>query len=158
MSHRKLTDRMLWLASMTCVTSVRTVKWTHQQLRGSQDIQVQTLDPGVVDPHFSVDPWALNTDQHPEVRGQPGGICRGWVGAVGGTETTSSAFTSSKCNFMTKETTKWTRWINNLLTDEPGKEFWEVSAALSRNVFGLQVHVRKLSEYFWQYSECWIYN
>lgn len=74
MSHRKLTNRMLW-------PSVGTVKWTHQQLRGSQDIQVQTLDPGVVDPHFSVDPWALNTDQHPEVRGQPGGICRGWVGA-----------------------------------------------------------------------------
>lgn len=148
MSHHKPTDRMPWPASMTSVTSVGTVKWTHQQLRGSQNVQVQTLDPGVVDPHLSVDPWALDTDQHPEVRGQPGGICRGWVGAVGGTETTSGAFISSKCNFMTKETTKWTWWINNLLTDESEKEFWEVSAALSRNMFGLHVHVRKMSEYF----------
>lgn len=46
---------------------------THQELWGSQDIQVQTLDPGVVDPHFPVYARALNTDQDPQVGGQPGG-------------------------------------------------------------------------------------
>lgn len=52
------------------------MKWTHQQLGGSQDVQVQALDPGVVDPHLPVDPRALDTDEHPEVGGQPGGSWR----------------------------------------------------------------------------------
>lgn len=49
------------------------MKWTHQQLGGSQDVQVQALDPRVMDPHLPVDPRALDTDEHPEVGGQPGG-------------------------------------------------------------------------------------
>ena len=55
------------------ITPQQTVKWTHQQLWSSQNIQVQTLDPGVVDPHLPVDPWALDTDQDPKVSGEPGG-------------------------------------------------------------------------------------
>jgi len=52
------------------------VKGTHQQLGGAQHVQVQALDPGVVDPHLPVDPRALDTDEHPEVGGQPGGTWR----------------------------------------------------------------------------------
>ncbi|TNN36454.1 hypothetical protein EYF80_053374 [Liparis tanakae] len=47
------------------------LKGTHQQLGGPQHVQVQALDPGVVDPHLPVDPRALDTDEHPEVGGQP---------------------------------------------------------------------------------------
>lgn len=61
------------LCALISVSPLATVKWTHQQLGGPQDVQVQTLDPGVVDAHLPVDPRALDADQHPEVGGQPGG-------------------------------------------------------------------------------------
>ena len=45
----------------------------YQELGGSQEVQVQGLDPGVVDAHLPVDPRALDADQDSQVGGEPGG-------------------------------------------------------------------------------------
>lgn len=48
---------------------------THQQLRRPQNVQLQTLDPGVMDAHLPVDPWTLDADQDAEVGGEPRWTC-----------------------------------------------------------------------------------
>lgn len=50
--------------------------WTHQQLGGPQDVQVQALDPGVVNPHLPVDPGALDANEDSKVGREPGGSCQ----------------------------------------------------------------------------------
>lgn len=55
---------------------------TYQELWGSQDIQSERLDPGVMDAHLPVDPRTLNADEHTQVSGQPSGPWKQRTGMI----------------------------------------------------------------------------